>query len=95
MVGGFLGDCFDGVDIDRALGRVERGSAMSVMVCNGCDGYIDTDFVCEGIWENKAPYRYWCPSCLERKIETKDPDDACLAAFREQEPDDYAAMMEQ
>lgn len=34
---------------------------MSIMLCNGCDALIDTDFNVEGMWEPE----YRCESCTD------------------------------
>ena len=46
---------------------------MSVMCCDKCDRYIDTDFDVEGVWideygnpSNKNPDRLVCSSCCEK-----------------------------
>lgn len=63
---------------------------MSVMRCDGCDGMIDTDFVCEGVWEDASPFRYWCPRCSEDANNTE-----MLAALKIQDPDVYQELTEQ
>ncbi len=67
---------------------------MSVMVCTGCDRYVDTDFDCEGVWENSSPFRFWCERCVENRAADPKPGDACLAAFKEQDPSGYAELVE-
>jgi len=58
---------------------------MSVVHCDGCDNYIDTDFDVEGVFENTSPFAYWCSSCIET-----GEGDAMLAALLAERPDQYA-----
>ncbi len=62
---------------------------MSVMRCDGCDNFIDTDFSVEGVWENVSPFRFWCASCSEDSTNL-----AMVAALKEQDPQMYADLME-
>ena len=39
---------------------------MSMMLCKGCDQFVDTDFDLDGIWDDGPPYGYTCTACTER-----------------------------
>lgn len=67
---------------------------MSVMRCE-CDRYIDTDFDCEGVWEDGGQHRYWCGVCVERAIEGGEVAETnpTLAALRKQDPAEYAELI--
>ncbi len=62
---------------------------MSVMRCDGCDNFIDTDFSVEGVWEDEAPFRFWCSRCLE----TCD-DPAMWRALEKQDDITFNELME-
>ena len=60
---------------------------MSVMRCDRCDHFTDTDEDVEGLFEDAAPFRYWCSNCIEFGDST-----AMFAALKKQEPDRYAEI---
>ncbi len=60
------------------------------MMCSGCDDMIDTDECVEGVFEDAAPFRYWCKSCADI---TWDGDPAILAAIKAQDSDRYDDLM--
>jgi len=63
---------------------------MSVAVCSRCDDYVDTDFVCEGLFEDASPFRYWCPRCVENAFNAREDNDAIVNAMKIQDPTAYA-----
>jgi hypothetical protein len=67
---------------------------VSVMRCE-CDRYIDTDFDCEGVWEDGGQHRYWCGLCVESAIESGETAETneVLAAFQRQSPTEYAEVI--
>lgn len=62
---------------------------MSMMMCSGCDAFIDTDYDVEGLYEDASPFRFWCSFCTERT-----DNEAMLIAMEIQEPERYAELME-
>lgn len=59
---------------------------MSVMRCDGCDDYVDTDYNVEGIFEDAKPYRYYCGNCIDRQHAT------AMDVIRIQDPDLYKEL---
>jgi hypothetical protein len=47
---------------------------MSIMMCEVCDAYVDTDYECDGFCEDN---KFRCESCLEEWL--ADLEDAKLA----------------
>jgi len=76
-------------------GGQRQGLSMSMMRCNGCDNYIDTDEDVEGVWEDGAPHRYWCGTCVEGAVEAKADNCPILAAYKKQDPQAYADAMDE
>lgn len=67
---------------------------MSVVHCDGCDNYVDVKDDVESVVLSDA-HLWFCSRCLERAIEENEPDSACLAAWKETRPEEYAEWADQ
>lgn len=45
---------------------------MSVVVCETCGKYIDTDYEVEGEFSREPPFEYTCVNCLEEFEEEEE-----------------------
>lgn len=66
---------------------------MSVMVCNGCGSFIDTDD-CEGVWEHKGT-RFWCERCTEAAMADPAANTTIMENLKHQDPDAYQMAIEE
>lgn len=65
---------------------------MSIMVCTGCDRYVDTDFDVEGVWEDRG-VGFWCAHCLEGAVSNPQDNERIMEALKHQDPTTYAEVM--
>lgn len=63
---------------------------MSMMFCKGCDALVDTDHDVEGLFEDDAPFRWWCSQCVADANDT-----AMLTALEKQNPELYRELTDQ
>lgn len=55
---------------------------MSMMLCSRCDCLVDTDTNVEGVFEDTKPFRYWCPYCVDKAIESEDHEDPIIQQLK-------------
>lgn len=67
---------------------------MSMMRCDGCDNFIDTDECVEGLFEDASPYRYWCEGCVMRAFEDPVAGGAIVEAMKIQDPATFKDLTE-
>lgn len=65
---------------------------MSIMRCDGCDGFINTDEG-TGLFEDAKPYRFWCDECVLNAFESQDANHTIVAVVKKQDPEAYAELM--
>lgn len=74
---------------------------MSIIVCQSCDAYIDSDFDCDcfvevGNMRSQTETKVWCERCRdkyyqEQEAEQDAADRACAEAQRREEEYDWDA----
>ena len=67
---------------------------MSIMRCDRCDAFVDTDDAGYGLFEDANPYRFWCESCVTSAFDDADPTDAIVATMKAQDPATFKDLTE-